>query len=149
MDQHLYTKQEAEIVLKSFPPTNLDELVTLAKRAKSNSGVITDHERIDLPDGWAYQMYGNAILVRYLDGEQERKPFFVPSIRIEFEYADSIEPEKSVFERLTLGFCSCGKSMPFIRLLLVASDRGYCSHRRYGGVTATWYVYMYIVLTRF
>ena len=75
-----------------------------------------------MPDGWVYQIFGNCIIAAYQDGKQERKSFFVPRIWIEFKYVDKIKAKKSVDERLALGYCSCGKPMPFAQALLWATD---------------------------
>ncbi len=151
MEPHLYSKAEAERVLSSFPSDMLSELLKLAERAKTDQSVIKNHERITLPEGWAYVLYGNCVLARYQDGEQERKAFFVPQIYIEFAYTESIEAKKSVLERLPLGYCSCGKVMPLAQKLLWASDMAELKgirnlHYRVVGYTVGFFIGLWIWL---
>ena len=121
-DRRIYSEVEAERILNAFPPDKLDELLKLARHAKDNPEIIRNHESIPLPAGWAYGLYANCIIARYQDGEQERKAFFMPQIWIEFQNSDIITAKKSIGKRLALGYCSCGKSMPLIKVLLWATD---------------------------
>ncbi len=122
MSSHVYSADEAQRILHAFPSGKLNELLKLAAQAKYDPQTIKSHERILLPEGWEYEVYGNCIIARYQDGEQERRAFFAPQILIEFEYTDTIEAKKSVVQRFALGYCSCGKRMPFVQGLLWAID---------------------------
>ena len=118
----MYSADEAKRILDAFPADKLDELLELAVRAKQNPQVVKSHKTIAIPDGWAYALYGNCIIARYQDGEQERKEFYLPQIYIEFIYTEKIEAKKSVEIRLALGYCSCGRRMPVVQGLLWAKD---------------------------
>jgi hypothetical protein len=120
--EHVYSKDEAQRIVDAFPADKLAALITLATNAQQNSASIRSHMPIVLPDGWVYQIFGNCVIAAYQDGDQERKAFFVPRIWIDFKYVDRIEANKSVEERLALGYCSCGKRMPFAQALLWATD---------------------------
>lgn len=123
MNAHVYCRNVAERILDSFPSGKIEELLKLATRAKQDPAIIGNHKRVLLPEGWEYALYGNCIIARYQDGEQERETFFLPQIWIEFQLADTIEAKKSVEQRLALGYCSCGKSMPLARAILWATDQ--------------------------
>jgi hypothetical protein len=122
MDARVYREDEAKRILDAFPPETLDELLELAARGKEDEQAIINHEKITLPEGWEYQAFANCIVARYQDGEQERKEFYYPEISIDFLDTDEIEVKKSIEKRLALGYCSCGKPMPFVQRLLWAND---------------------------
>jgi hypothetical protein len=121
--QYVYSRDEAERIVDAFPVEKLDELIKLAIKAKSDpTPSINLRETILMPEGWVYQIFDNCVIATYSDGDQERNEFFVPRIWIEFAYVDKIEAEKSVQKRLALGYCSCGKRMPFVQAILLATD---------------------------
>lgn len=123
MEQHVYSEAEAQRILDEFPQAKLRELLVLAWRAKRDfKSVDRDRDRPSLPEGWDCAMYANCIIVRYQDGQQERKRFFVPNIFIEFEFASAIEARKSVLTRYEIGYCSCGKPIPMLQKMLWAAD---------------------------
>ena len=121
MTQKLYSELEANHILNQFPQEIIAEFLTLASRFKSKPSLVGE-EHVYVPEGWAYNIFGNCIVIRYQDGEQERKEFFVPEIRIDFLHTDVIEAKKSIMKRLALGYCSCGKRMPTIQALLYVAD---------------------------
>lgn len=141
MEQHVYSEAEAKRILDEFPPAKLSELLVLAWRAKrDHKSIDWERDRPSLPEGWNCALFGNCIIARYRDGEQERKMFFVPSVYIEFEYGSAVEADKSVLTRFALGHCSCGKPIPMLQKLLWATDmverKGllYLPHRILGGM---------------
>ena len=119
---HVYSKDEAQRIVDAFPSDKLDELTALATSVKNDPALVLSHTPISLPDGWEYQVFGNAIAAAYQDGEQERKTFFIPHIFIEFWDIGKIEAKKSIIERFAIGYCSCGKRMPFFQACLWATD---------------------------
>ncbi|MDO8516429.1 MAG: hypothetical protein Q7S28_04205, partial [bacterium] len=124
----VYPREEAERILNEFPQAKLDELLGLAEqaeRSKEALQIVYRQKHIDLPEGWRYEINGNCIVARYLDGEQGRQAFFVPQIWINYvRYVNETNPRvtKSIFERLPLGFCGCGKPMRYVQLLIKAMD---------------------------
>ena len=120
---HIYSEAQAYFALDQFPRKTLDELISLAKAAKLSGGNFKSLPKVTLPEGWAYQIFGNCIIARCQDGEQERKAFFVPEILIEFECVEKVEAKESVEKRLALGYCSCGRPIHFLQDLLSASDK--------------------------
>lgn len=123
MESHVYSEDEAKRILDEFPQAKIDELLDLARRAKCDFKSIDESPyRPILPAGWECALYDNCIIARYQDGEQDRKPFFVPQIWIEFKFAHTIEAKKTILPRLALGYCSCGKPIPILQKMLWATD---------------------------
>lgn len=122
MLQRLYLHSQAQEILDSFPPNKLDDLISLAKAIRLDNRLIPNHTRIILPKGWYYEVCPNCIIVRYQDGEQVRKEFYVPDITITFLYVEEIKVVKSLLKRLPLGYCSCGEKMRLLSALLWATD---------------------------
>jgi len=70
-----------------------------------------------LPEGWIFQPSSNAFIVRIGDGENEEKPFFAPSIFVDFEFGDGIF-DKKIINRYPIGYCNCGNPIkPMLDLL--------------------------------
>ena len=75
-----------------------------------------------LPDGWILDANSsNAFIVRIGDGENEEKPFFAPSIFVDFEHTeakDCCEFKKSIIKRFPVGYCNCGNPIkPMLDLM--------------------------------